>query len=54
MYLFDRSPYIYMYMFKIMKNGKVETARFRQYVKEKKFTLINCPEFGMEEELCIK
>jgi hypothetical protein len=43
-----------MYMFKIMKNGKVETARFRQYVKENKFTLINCPEFGMDEELCIK
>jgi len=37
----------------VLKNGKVETARFRQYVKEKKFTLINCPEFGMDEELCI-
>ena len=32
---------------------KTDSARFRQYVKEKKFTLINCPEFGMENELCI-
>jgi hypothetical protein len=32
---------------------KTDSARFRQYVKEKKFTLINCHEFGMENELCI-
>ena len=36
-----------------LMNGKSDSSRFRQYVKEKKFTLINCPEFGMENELCI-
>ena len=37
----------------VLMNGKTDSARFRQYVKEKKFTLINCPEFDMENELCI-
>ena len=35
----------------VLMNGKTDSARFWQYVKEKKFTLINCPEFGMENEL---
>ena len=36
-----------------LMNGKTDSARFRQYVKEKKFTLINCHEFGMENEVRI-
>jgi hypothetical protein len=37
----------------VLMNGKTDSARFWQYVKEKKLTLINCPEFDMENELCI-
>ncbi|XP_071123399.1 SCAN domain-containing protein 3-like [Mytilus edulis] len=37
----------------VLINGKGDSARFRQYVKEKQFALINCPEFRMENELCI-
>ena len=32
---------------------KTNSTRFRQYVKEKKFTLINYREFGMENEVRI-
>ena len=35
----------------ILMNGKTDSARFRQNVKEHKFTLINCHELGMENEL---
>jgi hypothetical protein len=37
-------------VFLLLMNGKTDSARFRQNVKENKFTLINCPELGMENE----
>ena len=37
----------------VLMNGKTDSARNREYVKEKKVTLINCPVFGRENELYI-